>query len=238
MKTVKSLKSQARRLLVGKYGISSGIIGVYLVFKSMGSMMVTQFFSSTLIMFVLTQLLVLGMNILLEFFQVGLNKCFLDTAYGMHPSMGDLFIGFKKYCNRRFFGAVCMMSLIPTLCMLPANLMTYLVSSFTKTQYAIFFALLLLGLLVQIYFSIIYSQAFYVGFDMAQKSGMELLTMSKWLMKGAFGKYLGLILSFLPMHFLCIISFGVGYIWVLPYIETTKGTFYLELTKHKASGEV
>jgi len=49
------------------------------------------------------------------------------------------------------------------------------------------------------------------------------------MMRGYKGKLFGLDLSFIGWHLLCILSLGIGYIWLTPYITTARAAFYQEL---------
>lgn len=48
------------------------------------------------------------------------------------------------------------------------------------------------------------------------------------MMRGYKGKLFGLELSFIGWFLLCILSLGVGFIWLLPYVNTSYAAFYRE----------
>lgn len=50
-------------------------------------------------------------------------------------------------------------------------------------------------------------------------------------MDGFKAKLFFLDLSFIGWHFLSIITFGIGYLWLTPYISATKAAFYQNLPK-------
>jgi len=51
------------------------------------------------------------------------------------------------------------------------------------------------------------------------------------MMKGYKGKLFVLNLSFFGWALLCSLTFGIGYLWLVPYMRSTETAFYLELSK-------
>jgi hypothetical protein len=56
-------------------------------------------------------------------------------------------------------------------------------------------------------------------------------------MKGNNLRMLYLHLSFLPLEFLGVCSLGVGFLWILPYLNVTKVLFFLNLMKPDSAAE-
>ncbi|OTN75411.1 hypothetical protein A5886_000481 [Enterococcus sp. 8G7_MSG3316] len=81
-----------------------------------------------------------------------------------------------------------------------------------------------------------YSQAYFVYYDTYEQTGMRpdflsCITGSRHLMKGYKGKLFLLDLSFIGWHILAIMTAGIGYLWLTPYISATKAAFYENLPK-------
>ena len=79
--------------------------------------------------------------------------------------------------------------------------------------------------------SISYSQMFYLMADNknlepgeAQKKSMELMEGHKW-------EYFVLGLSFIPWYLLGIITFGIAFVWITPYISTTFAEYHVRLVE-------
>ena len=89
--------------------------------------------------------------------------------------------------------------------------------------------LLILGAGISWWISLKYSQVYYLLLDFPDYSAKELLKMSWKLMKGNAGRLLYLQVSFLPMTLTGILSFGIGFLFVLPYQNMTYTLFYLDL---------
>ncbi len=71
-----------------------------------------------------------------------------------------------------------------------------------------------------------YSQTYYILKDHPELSPNEVITASKTRMQGKKGKYFLLNLSFIGWSFLCILTLGLGFLWLVPYISTSLAVFY------------
>jgi uncharacterized membrane protein len=74
-----------------------------------------------------------------------------------------------------------------------------------------------------------YSMAYYILRDNPDMSALDAITASRNMMNGYKGKLFGLYLSFIGWWFLCLFSFGVGYLWLTPYISLSCANFYEDL---------
>jgi uncharacterized membrane protein len=80
-----------------------------------------------------------------------------------------------------------------------------------------------------------YSMSNYILKDMIEENdgtrpkATEPITKSRELMNGNKGRLFVLDLSFIPWHLLAFLTVGIGYIWLYPYIETTRAAFYQDL---------
>lgn len=81
--------------------------------------------------------------------------------------------------------------------------------------------------------SLAYSQAYYIYKDSEAKgenlSVMDCISHSKELMAGNKGKLFLLELSFIGWHLIGALTFGLGYLFITPYIQTAKAVFYNDL---------
>ncbi|MDR0771905.1 MAG: DUF975 family protein [Candidatus Peribacteria bacterium] len=59
----------------------------------------------------------------------------------------------------------------------------------------------------------------------------DVITKSRKLMDGHKFNLFVLDLSFLGWAILALLSFGIGFFWLIPYIETTRAAFYEDLMK-------
>ncbi len=74
-----------------------------------------------------------------------------------------------------------------------------------------------------------YRMVFYLLIDNPEIGVMEALRKSKEIMQGYKAKLFYLDLSFIGWGLLSILTFGVGFLWLYPYILTSQTIFYEEL---------
>ncbi|RUQ32853.1 DUF975 family protein [Peribacillus cavernae] len=77
--------------------------------------------------------------------------------------------------------------------------------------------------------SLSYSQTFFLLRDHPEFTVLEAITESKNRMKGYKWKFFLMNLSFIGWGILCVITLGIGILWLAPYIATSMATFYNEL---------
>lgn len=71
-----------------------------------------------------------------------------------------------------------------------------------------------------------YSMAPYILGDNPQMTAREALRESKRLMEGKKGKLFWLSLTFIGWSLVGVITLGIGYIWIIPYMQATYAAFY------------
>ena len=76
-----------------------------------------------------------------------------------------------------------------------------------------------------------YSMAIYVANDNPELSAMDAIRKSRELMDGHKWDLFVLDLSFIGWIFLCLLTFGIGFFFLAPYIEMAPVEFYRELTE-------
>lgn len=86
--------------------------------------------------------------------------------------------------------------------------------------------------------SLLYSLTTYVAYDNPNMSSSEVVNESARIMKGNRGKYILLGLSFIGWVILGIITFGIGFLWITPYIEIAEICFYEHLLGKKEETNV
>ncbi len=71
-----------------------------------------------------------------------------------------------------------------------------------------------------------YSMTFYIIADEDSIDAMEAIDKSKAMMDGYKWKYFCLGLRFIGWALLCILTFGIGFLWLMPYMQVTNAKFY------------
>lgn len=135
-------------------------------------------------------------------FAIGLSKYFLKFIRNDNPTLETMFDGFRMFS--------------------PSFLLMLLITIFT-------FLWSLLLIVPGIIASLRYSQAFYILNDRPELSASEALNLSKQMMAGQKGKLFCLWLSFIGWILLAFLSCGIGFLWLVPYMETTFANFYEDL---------
>ncbi|WP_308303480.1 MULTISPECIES: DUF975 family protein [Bacillus] len=77
--------------------------------------------------------------------------------------------------------------------------------------------------------AIAYSQTFFLLKDHPEYTVIKAITESRRRMKGYKWKYFLMHLSFIGWGILAVLSLGIGFLWISPYISAACATFYNEL---------
>lgn len=96
----------------------------------------------------------------------------------------------------------------------------------------ILLALLLISFIVMIIMYFSYAMTYYVMVDHPEYSALEAMKESKALMKGHKQNLFMLWLSFIGWGILAIMTFGIGLLWLYPYVMTTTAVFYNKISNH------
>ena len=81
-----------------------------------------------------------------------------------------------------------------------------------------------------------YSMAFYIMNDNPQIDIMEAINQSKAMMQGNKGRLFCLHLSFIGWALLSVLSCGIGFLWLGPYVSAAVTAFYLEVSGQRMNG--
>jgi uncharacterized membrane protein len=86
--------------------------------------------------------------------------------------------------------------------------------------------------------AIAYSQVYFVLKDNPEIGINAAITKSRKLMHGYKWKYFVLQLSFIGWIILCLLSLGIGFLWLSPYLSASNAAFYNELVGKQKSEEL
>ena len=78
-----------------------------------------------------------------------------------------------------------------------------------------------------------YSQVYYIILDDEKTGITDAMKKSREMMKGHKWELFVLILSFIGWMLLGILTFGILYLWLIPYMQVTMCNFYNEIKKSK-----
>lgn len=134
---------------------------------------------------------------------LGLVIFFIGIARKEGPSISEIFNGFSHFLKA--FGVYFFMGL-----------------------FSLLWSLLLVIPGIIAYYR--YSQAYYILQDNPDIGALEAIRSSKELMKGRKWKLFVLHLSFIGWALLCLLTLGIGFLWLTPYFMVTEAHFYDEIT--------
>jgi uncharacterized membrane protein len=194
------LKMQARNQLRGKWGLAIGGTIVGCFLITFIMNLILRLVRDDATLILIVQLVSM---IISSIMSIGMCRFSLNYAYeGKEPAFGDIFSGFKVALKA--IGLFFLMGII------------------------IFVGIILL-VVPGVIFSFMFSQALYILADDNSKSIIQCLKESAGMMKGYKFKYFVLSLSFLGWIILGLIPFGIGLLWVIPYMNVTVASFYLKV---------
>ena len=133
---------------------------------------------------------------------VGVSMFSLSLSRGESARLEQIFEGFKNYGT--VLGAYLLMVVLILLWML---------------------LLIIPGIIA----AIAYSQTFYILAEDDAISSMDALKKSKEMMDGYKWKYFCLGLRFIGWALLCILTLGIGFLWLSPYIQISYAKFYEDI---------
>ena len=76
-----------------------------------------------------------------------------------------------------------------------------------------------------------YSMAFYILADNPEMSANDAITQSRKMMDGYKWKLFCLHFSFIGWHILAVLTCGILYLWLAPYIQASVAEFYKDINR-------
>lgn len=241
------LKRLAKGQLLGKYGTAVGILVIHMLCA-----LPIQFIFNPLAQIspLLYYPLSLVISVFAGFFSAGEALVYLKVACNQPPAVSDLFYFFSGPFSQRA-GKVSRIQLLLAVISLATTLpYTYVGSLLLQSMvswnpststlpfgagtFLLYTILLVAGTAIEVFVQLLLSQIFYLMQDFPEYTAAELLKLAPKLIKGHKARLFYIQLSFLPLMLLSILSCGIGFLWVYPYMQATYANFYLDLMKHKA----
>lgn len=238
------LRKSAREALNGKWGKAALITLVYTIITFVISFVLNLIpFVGSIALFVIS--VPLSYGILVSFMKLKRNE---EVTYIDFLSFG--FSSFGKVWT--VFGNMVLKLIIPVvLIVVFIMLMTFsgigagvgiaFKSASATTSFAglalvgsIGYIASLIYLVVKSYY---YSLSYYILYDNSDKTGKEIVEQSEQLMNGNRWKFFWLGLTFIGWAILAGFTFGIGMLWLMPYIMVTFVCFYESLAGNKENVE-
>ncbi len=91
------------------------------------------------------------------------------------------------------------------------------------------FLWMLLLIIPGLIMALAYSQALYILSDEPEIGAYEAIQKSRAMMDGYKLKLFGLMLLFMLLSFACLLTFGIGYLFLIPFMQVTMVHFYQDV---------
>lgn len=139
----------------------------------------------------------------------GLNNYFLSFTRGEKPQLEDFFKGFSIFAK---------------------TFVAYLLIII----FIVLWALLLI--IPGIIAAISYSMTYYIMVDNPELDAQNAIKKSKQIMNGNKYRYFCFLCRFIGWFLLSIITFGIGFVWLIPYFLVSNSKFYETLIQSGVRG--
>ena len=165
---------------------------------------------------------------------LGFNRFFLKVARRDAPDVGQLFDGFKLFGKALgAYALLCLFMFLWTLPMVAAGIFAAIaVPLIAKNAplgfllVPVFLALGIAGILLIFRATFAYSQIFFILADRPATGALEAIRQSVQMMLGFKWKKFCLECRFIGWGLLAILTCGIGWLWLYPYMMTANAQFY------------
>ena len=235
LQTSRQLKGIAKERSLGRYGTLIGANIIIFALQFLISGITTVSTSGSILLVIINNIITIIVNILLGTLMSGKAYLYMNLMYYQSISTSDIFFGLKQQPQK----AVIIQSvfvLVDFLVSLPSQilLIQYQTSPNPNTMSALIFALAI-GLIINVYVSLVYSQAFFILHDFPDRSAKEILATSRHLMKGNKFRLFYLNVTFLPLYLLGCVTLFIPLLWISVYRYATTCAFYQDLIANAAA---
>lgn len=233
-KTSAQLKALAKESLMGKYPVAVVATLLYTLI----TYIITEISSVFLLIpgifgTILYYLSIFIVSVFSGIFAYGFNCVFLKISCNVPAKASDLYLGFSNN-TKEVFKAQLWRAFISYVAFVPYYVFNEIATEDQLMNYIGLYALLFgIGLLGQFMVMLLYNQTFFIMLDFPEYNAKKALTFSRELMKGNKGRFIYLLVSFIPLFLLGMLSCCVGFLWIIPYMQATLAQFYLDLVQNK-----
>lgn len=227
----KELKALAREALLGQYGSLIGamfLLGMFSVILESVPVTITrnrEDTTSLIIQFVVTLII----SVLVYLLQIGMTVIVLHMTRRQTYGLSNLFYTFRAHPDRFIIVSVIQIG-ISMILQIPAYIFLLLYPGDTIKRVLLYLLLLLAGSIVSFIVLLGFTLADLLLIDNENLGAIDAIRQSWAMMHGNKGRFFYLQISFFGLALLCILTLGIGMLWLYPYMMTTEAFFYLDLT--------
>ena len=230
-RNIKELKRIARGNLEGNY---IGLIQAFMICNLIVSLIETPFsimtnddgFSMQNIIYIIAITIITIASVV---FTVGQYCLHLRIARTGKLHLVELFYPARYDANRLIIAEAILfiIRLIGLSPIIGAFVILYLNNS--VNMYLVALGLIVLGGILTVFIEITFGMTYFALIDGEELSVKEAFKVALNLMKNNKARFFYLHLSFIGMYLLAAITFGIGILWVQPYVMQTITLFYLDI---------
>ena len=160
-------------------------------------------------------------------FDLGFSGFFLKRVRAQEINIRDIFDGFKRFLPSLLLWlfTVFFIFLWSLIFVIPV-IIIQISGGYANGILSILFLILLLPAIIK---SLSYSMAFFIMYDNPGIKPLAALKKSQIMMKEWKWKFFLLLLSFIGWFLLGLLTLGIGYFWLFPYINLSIANFYENL---------
>lgn len=252
MKSIGQLKDEALDALHGNFGkaalatlgLYAIVIGLNVIYKLMGGVSIVDYYkaqymgdSSFLLDSIKGNAAVSIIQILVSIlFLTPLTVGIINTFRLLFESKGaenNIFSNFFKLAFGKKYGHIVLVSFLSALLIglliLPGTIVAILLIVLAHSVTALSWIFAIALIVYMFWLALMYSQINFIMLDNPELDTIDVMRRSRELMNGNKWRFLGLLLSFIGWILLCIVTLGIGALWLDPYIHTTRAAFYCEI---------
>lgn len=229
-KSCAELKNSAKIKLEGHFGLAISAIILVQCINYIATSLITGLVPGLDIpSMILSFLLSAVVSVLLGIFNTGLAYFFLSMACGRPCASSTVFYGFLTQPEKSVKVSL-LHSSVNLVCLTPFQFFSMLFIQTREMNYLVIMLItMVIGLIVYVPVSLLISQTYFIIVDFLNYSAKEVLKTSCKIMKRHMWKFFYLEISFLPLMLLCVLTCGIGFIWLMPYMQMTYACFYLDI---------
>ena len=228
------LKAAAKEHLFGKYGTAvSAVAAVAAITIVVAAFCIALIDLGTVPGIILLYVISCGLFVLFGLFLSGIAYFTLKLSCDKSVTINDIFYGFQMFPDKALLIQLYLAVWV-YIAALPICFLYYFLHQEIQQPVLILISSLMsiVGGVVIVMVVLIYLQAFFLLHDFPNYSVTELLSLSRKLMDGNKCRFFYLLASFIPLMLLGELSYGIAYLWLLPYMCTTIAEFFLDLIKN------
>ncbi len=233
-KSIKEIRADSREIMLGNLLLPVLVTLTYYVLSNIVSFCVS---ISLIGNGIWALIFYVGLNIVMDtlfsILDLGKANFYLKYSLSKDYSFADLWHGFKGQADKTLLVGF-IMALISHICFMPyvlyVNLFVDKLSKMALLKVGVIYvACAFLFFIISVFFT----QAYYILCDIPKAGPLQALRLSARLIGRNFWRYIGLQISLIPVRLLGVLSFGIAFLWISPYIETCKALFYSDMVKSR-----